>query len=105
MTAPRRPQRVIVMPAYAVALACFTALAVLGLTLWGGIAIANANARQLLDTYEADKVTSQEQTRQLSCRLFGSQLDAFAEAESPAGKASYEAWLDLYRVAHCTPPR
>jgi hypothetical protein len=105
MVTERRPQRVIVMPAYAVGLACLTVLALLGLTLWAGLAIAEGNAKELLDRYEADKVASQEQTRQLSCRLFGSQLDAFDEARTPAGKASHAAWLDLYRVAHCTPTR
>jgi hypothetical protein len=41
----------------------------------------------------------------LYCTLFGSQIDAFAEAKSPAGRASYEAWLAVYRLARCQPVR
>ncbi len=98
-------RRTIVMPAYAVAIACVTVLLLNGLTLVAGIAIANANARESLARYEADKQATAAQQKIVTCALFTSQLNAFDKATTPAGKESYEGWLGVYRLAKCEPAR
>lgn len=98
-------KRTIVMPAYAVAIACLTVLLLNGLTLWAGIAIANGNAREQLARYEADKQATAAADKVVTCALFTSQLNAFDKATTPAGKESYEGWLGVYRLARCEPKR
>lgn len=93
------------MPAYAVGVACLTVVALCLLTLFGGLALADRNAKRQLARYEADKVATAEANRGLYCTLFGSQIDAFAEATTPAGRASYAAWLAVYKLARCAPAR
>lgn len=103
--AARSGVRPIVMPAYAVGLACLTVVALLVLTLVGSIEIADRNAADLLRRYEADKQATAEQNKAVTCALFSSQLDAFADAESDVGRKSYQAWLGVYRLARCSPER
>ncbi len=92
-------------PWYTTVVTVVSVLAICLLTLAASVAIANANAKQQLARYEADKVATQEANRVLYCKVFGSQLDAFAEATSPAGRESYAAWLDVYKLARCQPAR
>ncbi len=98
-------RRQIVMPAWAVAVASATVLALCALTLVAGIAIANQNAANLIERYQADQTRTQEANRAVYCTLFRRQADVFAEAETPTGKAAYQAWLELYRSARCVPAR
>ena len=63
------------------------------------------NARDIIAQYKQDQAAEQEQARQLSCRLSGSQMGAFEQATTPAGRASFEAWRELYRLARCQPAR
>ncbi len=100
-----RPRRTVTVPSYTIGVALLTVVACCLLTLWAGVAISNRNAARLIDRYEADKAQTEAANRDLYCELFGSQLDAFADAVSPAGKASYRAWLNLYRLAGCQPER
>lgn len=93
------------MPLYTVGVAMATVLAMCLLTLWAGVSISKKNAQQLIDRYEADKVATARANQGLYCTLFGAQADAFAEATTPAGRASYEAWLAVYRLAQCQPER
>ena len=93
------------MPAYTVGLAVITCVAMCLLTLWAGVTISNRNAARLLAKYEADKVAAAEQSRGLYCELFRSQMNAFDGAESDVGKASYKAWLAVYRLVHCQPAK
>lgn len=85
------------------------ALVAVGLVLFATIAIsvrlADDNARELVQRYEADKAATAEANRRLYCALFASQVDAYEEAQSPVGEKAYQAWLDLYRLARCTPAR
>lgn len=81
--------------------------AILGpiLSLYFSVQIANRNSEQLIARYQADRARSQAASQTVYCVLFGSQLDAFKDAESPAGQASYKAWLAVYRLVHCQPER
>lgn len=67
--------------------------------------IARENSAEQLARYEADRDAAAEANRGLYCTLFRTQLDAYAEAESQVGEQAYQAWLDLYRLARCTPAR
>ena len=67
--------------------------------------LADRNARDLVARYEADKRATGEANRAFYCALFTSQLNAFDDATSPAGKESYDGWLGVYRLAKCEPIR
>lgn len=54
---------------------------------------------------ERQRAQARAASTQVICRLAANQLDAFSNAESDTGKASYRAWLDLYRLSKCTPVR
>ena len=99
------PRRVVTLPAYTIPLAIVTVLAACGLTLLWGVSIAKGNSAELIARYEADKVATQQQNTTIYCELFGSQLDAFADATTPTGRKSYEAWLAVYRLVNCAPAR
>jgi hypothetical protein len=105
MTKPQPAQKVVVVPVYWVGLAMIGVALMLVASAVISVAVANQNSRELIARYEADKQATAAANTQLYCALFGSQLDAFGEAQSPAGQKSYAAWLDLYRLAKCTPAR
>lgn len=105
MTRAPDTRRVVVVPLYTISVAIATVLLLCGLTLWAGVAISRRNAAALVAQNEADKLAAQQANRTVYCKLFGSQLDAFEDAQSPAGKASRQAWLDVYRLVRCTPTR
>ncbi len=69
--------------------------------------MAAAERQRTAAQQEADRQAEaiRREQRKVTCSLAASQLDAFAEAQSPPGKASYQAWLDLYRLAECQPIR
>ncbi len=54
---------------------------------------------------ERQRTAQQAETRKVVCSLATTQLDAFSDAESDVGKASYRGWLDLYRLSKCQPER
>jgi len=95
----------VTVPAYTVGVTIVTVLALCLLTLWGGVTISNNNASRLLAKYEADKVAAEQANRGLYCELFQSQMNALDDAKSDAGKASYKAWLAVYRLVQCQPVR
>ena len=99
---PRRPVHV---PLWGVVVICLAAFVGPILSITASTRIARHNSETLIQQYRIDQARQTEQTRQLSCALFGSQLDAFESAESETGRASYRAWLDLYRLAKCQPER
>lgn len=103
--APARTVRVITMPVWTVAVSIFTVLILCAATYFVSVAIADRNADRLIDRYEADKQATAEANRQVTCELFASQLDAFEDATSPAGKKSRAAWFKLYVLARCQPVR
>lgn len=37
------------------------------------------------------------------CRLLGSQVDVYSEAETPVGKTAYQTWLTEYNASGCLP--
>lgn len=39
------------------------------------------------------------------CRLLGTQVDVYAEAQTPVGQRAHDTWLEEYRVAGCQPAR
>jgi hypothetical protein len=39
------------------------------------------------------------------CRLVGSQVDVYSEAQTEVGKAAYATWLAEYRRSGCEPAR
>jgi hypothetical protein len=109
----RRP---VYIPLYAVLILVFAAFTGPPLSVYASVLIANRNSTELVRRYQADqaalaakaaadRAAQSEETRKLYCTLFSTQLDAFEEATSPAGQASYKAWLDLYKLARCEPPR
>lgn len=81
--------------------------AVLGppLSIFASVQIANNNSEQLIERYRADRATQAETNKRLYCALFASQMDALEDASTPAGRASYQAWLDLYKLVQCQPIR
>lgn len=103
--ARRQVRRVVVVPTYWVGIALATVAAFTLAMYFVSVAKANENARDLIARYEADKVRTAESNRVVYCTLFGSQADAFAEAQTPAGRASYLAWLAVYRLVRCQPVR
>jgi hypothetical protein len=105
MTRQANTRRVIVLPVYTVGVALLTVLLFCGVTLGAAVRISNGNAKDLIDRYEADKQQTAAANKGFYCALFGSQLAAFEDATSPAGRQSYQAWLDIYRLAKCQPVR
>ena len=106
MTPPEQaPRKTVTVPAYWVAVVMISIAAMLVASAVISIALADRNARELVARYEADKRASAEANRQFYCALFGSQLDAFDEAKTPAGRKSYDGWLGVYRLAKCEPAR
>lgn len=98
-------RRVMVIPIYWVAWAMVTVLALSLGSFFGSIAIANQNSRELVARYRADQAATAAGNRVIYCAVFARQADVFADAESEVGKAAYEAWLQLYRLAGCEPAR
>jgi hypothetical protein len=105
MTAEQPPRRVITVPVYWVAVIMFSVAAMVVVSAVISTALADRNARALVARYEADKRATAEGNRAFYCALFGSQLEAFSDASSPAGKKSYDGWLGVYRLAKCEPIR
>lgn len=99
---PRRP---ITVPLYALLALVLAAVSGPPLSIYASVQIANRNAEELVERYQRDRAVSAEQNRVIYCTLFGTQLDAFEDATSPAGRASRAAWLDLYKLARCQPER
>jgi hypothetical protein len=95
----------VMVPVYWVAVAMLTVAAMVVVSAVISVALADRNARELVDRYEADKRAAAESNREFYCALFGSQADAFEGASTPTGKASLKAWLDLYELARCEPAR
>jgi hypothetical protein len=103
---PARPPRpVMVIPTYRVAVALVTVLVLCLASFFGSIAIAQNNSRDLIGRYRADQAAAANANRAFYCSVFARQANVFADAESEVGRAAYEAWLDLYRFAHCVPAR
>lgn len=48
-----------------------------------------------------------EQARAIACRLFTTILDAYEESPpaTAAGRAQVDAWLQIYELSKCQPPR
>jgi len=105
MTDPQPPRKMVLVPAYWIAVAMLTVAAMVAVSAVISVALADRNAKQLVDRYEADKQATAETNREFYCALFGSQADAFADATTATGKASLKAWLDLYALAECSPAR
>lgn len=59
-------------------------------------AVAEAERQQAAQRAESQRVV---------CALSTTQLNAFEDAASDVGKASYRGWLDLYRLSKCQPLR
>jgi hypothetical protein len=105
MSTPEPPRKVAIVPIYWVAWAMITVAAMVIVSAVISIALADQNARELVDRYESDKRAASQANHQLYCTLFASQADAFEDATSAPGKASRKAWLDLYALAKCQPAR
>lgn len=65
---------------------------------------AKINQRTIAEA-EAAKKVAQAEALQRACRLIGTQVDVFKEAESDVGKQAYAAWLKEYRLSQCQPAR
>ncbi len=52
---------------------------------------------------ERQRAAQSQEVRRVVCSVATSQMDAFAEAQSPTGQASYQAWLDLHKISNCPP--
>lgn len=100
-----KPRKVVVVPVYWVAVSLITVAFMVIVSVVISVALANRNAHDLVARYESDKRATGEANRQFYCTLFGTQLDAFENATSEAGKKSYSAWLGVYRLAECRPLR
>lgn len=74
-------------------------------SIYFSVQVANNNSEQLISRYQADRARSAAANQTVYCVLFGSQLDAFKDAESSAGQASYRAWLAVYKLVQCQPIR
>lgn len=98
-------RRVVVVPTYTIGLAIVTVVVMCLVTLFAGVKISNSNAERLVARYERDKAVTAEQNREVYCTLFRTQMDAFDGASSPVGRASYQAWLGVYRLVGCKPAR
>lgn len=109
-------RRQVHVPLYAVLVLVLAALSGPPLSIYASVRIANNNSEQLIERYRADqavqaekvakeKAAAAEENRRIYCTVFSTQLDALESATTPAGMASYRAWLDLYQLAHCQPPR
>lgn len=105
MNAPQPPRRVVVVPVYWLAVVMFTVAAMVAVSAFISVSVADRNARELVARYEADKRATAAANQQFYCALFGSQADAFETATTPAGRASYKAWIDLYGLVGCLPAR
>jgi hypothetical protein len=55
----------------------------------------------------ATEARAAEQARAIVCRLFTTILDAYQESPptGQAGKAQVDAWLQVYELSKCQPPR
>ncbi len=101
----RRPLKVIPVPVYWAAVAMVGVALALVASVVISVTIAKQNSREVLAQYQADQRAAQAADRRFYCAVFGRQADVFSEAQTPTGRAAYQAWLDLYRFAACEPAR
>ena len=99
------PKRPVHIPLYALCVLVLAAVSGPPLSVYASVQIANKNSTELIRRYEADRAANNEANRTIYCTLFGSQIDALAESKTPAGQASYDAWLAVYKLARCEPAR
>lgn len=101
------PRRAVHLPLYGVLVLVFAAVLGPVLSIWASVQIAERNAAELLQRYQVDQVRTEAANRSIYCTLFKVQLDAFDEQppSSATGVAIQEAWLAIYRLARCEPPR
>jgi hypothetical protein len=71
------------------------------LSIWISVKIN----QRTIEQNNAARAESSRQFQSVYCRLVGSQVDVYSEAESDVGKAAYQTWLDEYRRTGCKPPR
>jgi len=57
---------------------------------------------------EKNEQSRREQSAQFQviyCRLIGSQVDVYSEAQSEVGRNAHDTWLAEYQRSGCQPPR
>jgi hypothetical protein len=110
------PKRPVHIPLYALLVLVLAAVSGPPLSIYASVQIAETRANALVERYErdqaanaalvaAEKAKQAEESRRLSCALFSAQIEAFDTAVTSAGKASLQAWEDLYKLAKCQPSR
>lgn len=110
------PKRPVHMPLWSVVVLCVMATFGPLASIVASIQIADRNAAELIDRYEADqqrverqveqeKLRTQAEAKAVYCRVFSTQIDALDNAQTESGEAARQGWIDLYKLAECQPPR
>jgi hypothetical protein len=71
------------------------------LSIWVSVKINQHTIAQ----NDAARVAQAQQFQVVYCRLLGSQVDVYSEAETDVGRAAYQTWLDEYKRSKCLPIR
>jgi hypothetical protein len=61
--------------------------------------------QRTIEGNEAARAEARVESLVRYCRLIASQIDVFAEAETPVGRDAYRTWLTEYQIQGCLPPR
>lgn len=99
---PRRPVR---LPLWSVIV--LVVMATIGpfLSVVASVQISNGKAAELVRRYEADQEATRAAAKAVYCTLFAVQIDALDSAPSGTATKVRDAWLAVYGLAQCQPPR
>jgi hypothetical protein len=97
-TAPRREIHV---PVYWL----IVGLAVMVLSPVLSILVSVKINQRTIEQNEAAKAQARVESVARYCRLLSSQIDVYADAQTPVGKDAYRTWLTEYQTQGCEPPR
>lgn len=66
------------------------------------VASAAINNRTI-QTNERARAEARAESLIRYCRLLGSQVDVYSDAETPVGRDAYRTWLEEYNASGCQP--
>lgn len=99
---PRRPVH---LPLWSVVVLCVMATFGPILSITAAVQISNKNAAELVQRYEADQQMARAAAKAIYCTLFAVQIDALTPPQAPTAARVRDAWLAIYELAQCQPPR
>jgi hypothetical protein len=95
------PGRLVHIPLWWVVVGIATTILTPIFTIWASVQI-NMRTIEQGNQARAEAVSA---STQRYCRLIGSQIDVYAEAQTAVGRDAYRVWLTEYQSQGCLPLR